>query len=729
MRSLAIPSSGVAVHGAPDADIGVPKPQSTPPQVMTLEIPDGLFDELLKAETAKGKGVQLSFGRNPILRYADKTVNLTPASEDFRHELYTSTTSGTDSQLSFVGLASHRLRVRDAEEITAGVDHALLALQSKLAAHEAEKDSRKTHFVADGSKLPPAVSKKRYAAKPSKLSRSGYGNRGDASGSPATSGSQPPSGVTSPAPTSQPLPEDEKTARSKAIRVPLIHLLAIGPITEKNLLKKLRCPKEDFATLLHKLGKQTSPGSEWQLDNRGFKELDAWSFPYPTQDDRQRAINNAVSAYDRLRLSREDRLWQLLLPKGERGKGKVLSKLQLHQGPIGRSAAVTPSIKVEGARDSPTTGPKIELPRDVSDSSDGSRKPTASDFDFDSDATAQSSSQSQAKKNKVSDREALSKRLLSKNPKKSTKPIKEARKQKPTGKANAERNVSIKSAEFVEDSDEEANFDEGGVKVSANTDSSSDSRKPAKLTQEQLQERHPPLKEGPKGVKRKARDSAPVRPSKLNKQFHSSEETSPKSTSSTQSKSAKTNSQASPASSKVVRTRKEPSQPKVNRSPSKPSPLGSSPPTNASDMDSDRSCVSSSSSSPLISQVRKGISTPTPLPGTKSTPSKPVTNGIKRKPTANHMDEPPKKRHEPSSSASPPVSESYGSSSSSPGSNYELLEKAKRFKEFYTNYEQLHQELSHMANPPEVRVQKLVKMHERLADMKRDIARAAAVGS
>ena len=81
----------------------------------------------------------------------------------------------------------------------------------------------------------------------------------------------------------------------------------------------------------------------WTLNDKAFKELDVWNFDYPNQDDRQLAINCALSAFDRMRSSTQEKVWDMLLPKNERGKGKILSNLDLHKGPIKQSN--TPRIQ------------------------------------------------------------------------------------------------------------------------------------------------------------------------------------------------------------------------------------------------------------------------------------------------------------------------------------------------------------------------------------------------
>ena len=132
----------------------------------------------------------------------------------------------------------------------------------------------------------------------------------------------------------------------KALRFVLLHLLAIQPIAVKAIIQQTRCKKEDCLDILRKIGKQTSPTTdEWQLTEKAYKELDVWAFHYPSQELRQSVIDNTIRVYDRLRISPEDQQWQILLPKHDRGKGIILSKLKLNVQPNKPPRKMTPIIK------------------------------------------------------------------------------------------------------------------------------------------------------------------------------------------------------------------------------------------------------------------------------------------------------------------------------------------------------------------------------------------------
>jgi len=145
-------------------------------------------------------------------------------------------------------------------------------------------------------------------------------------GSPLLNVSSSP--MTKKPPTSQ--PGSTHHVILNALRVPVIHLLAIQPTKESHLAETCRASVANVRDLLPKIAKRTTDDAEkWQLTDKSFREIDPYKFPYKTSDDRQQAINSAIKSFDRLRLTKEDKLWQILLPREERGQGKCLSRLNV----------------------------------------------------------------------------------------------------------------------------------------------------------------------------------------------------------------------------------------------------------------------------------------------------------------------------------------------------------------------------------------------------------------
>lgn len=138
------------------------------------------------------------------------------------------------------------------------------------------------------------------------------------------------------------------------MRFALIHLLAVRPLSEHDIHQKTHIPKAQLSVLLPKIADKQ--GLTWELSSKPYKELDPWSFKY-TSDQRALAIDHAVRAFDRARIPKDDKVWQILLPKEERHKGKILSRLHLTversdqagtpglaSTPVHTSAAATPKL-------------------------------------------------------------------------------------------------------------------------------------------------------------------------------------------------------------------------------------------------------------------------------------------------------------------------------------------------------------------------------------------------
>lgn len=138
--------------------------------------------------------------------------------------------------------------------------------------------------------------------------------------------SVPSSPMTKRPPTSQ--PSSAHGMILNALRVPLIHLLAVQPSREAYLAETCRTSLANVRDLLPKIAKHSADDAEkWQLTDKSFREFNPWKFAYRTSEDREQAINSAIKSFDRLRLAKDDKLWQILLPREERGQGKCLSRL------------------------------------------------------------------------------------------------------------------------------------------------------------------------------------------------------------------------------------------------------------------------------------------------------------------------------------------------------------------------------------------------------------------
>ncbi len=85
----------------------------------------------------------LLIGSDQTLHYGNKSQKLISTPESVTHELYRPSNHDGVDGLILTGVVSHKLEARKAEEVMAGADAALLALQSNLAAIDKEKQSKK----------------------------------------------------------------------------------------------------------------------------------------------------------------------------------------------------------------------------------------------------------------------------------------------------------------------------------------------------------------------------------------------------------------------------------------------------------------------------------------------------------------------------------------------------------------------------------------------------------
>lgn len=161
-------------------------------------------------------------------------------------------------------------------------------------------------------------------------------------------------------------------------------------------------------------------------------------------------------------------------------------------------------------------------------------------------------------------------------------------------------------------------------------------------------------------------------------------------------------------------------------SPHKPSPLGSSPPTNASDLET--AARSSKSSTPMVTQAHGNNSTPNGV-------GLGIDSQIRKKRKAEDMD-PNLHRHsspitngnvngDNKSGKRQKVSEEESPSSNSSGSpttNQLVLDRAEDFRRYYAHYKKQYTEIAQMGNAPQEKVDALMKMHQRLSELKGQIA-------
>lgn len=126
----------------------------------------------------------------------------------------------------------------------------------------------------------------------------------------------------------------------------MIHLLAREPASEASLANTCRVPLAHVREFLPKIAKRSPQDNDkWQLTDKSWREFNPYKFSYQSSEDRQQAIDCAIKAFDRQRLAKDDKLWQILLPREERGQGICLSRSKV-KAPEALPKASTPMHKI-----------------------------------------------------------------------------------------------------------------------------------------------------------------------------------------------------------------------------------------------------------------------------------------------------------------------------------------------------------------------------------------------
>lgn len=429
MATLQVPHEGLSLLRKSDMN-SQPNAPTRSPQVMRLSLEPQDSKSLLQALQDKEK-VRVRFGKNQSLNFGDKLIQLYARPETCRSELYLANADNQDG-IYFTGQVSHKLETQEAQKVVDNADLALAKLKKTMKEMSEAKASNESRIVdrptlghkrilSNGSShLSPLPTQRLMNNRPMSPNSSALGGF---SGS-----STPRQGPTSFSLGGTILSEEDQL-KLAAIKVPLIHMLAVEGQTVKELCKKIHCPKDLCKRLLQKYAEEvrTEPG-KFELRDKMYKDLDVWKFSYPSQSIRQKVIERAITAFDRMRVTRKDEAWQILLPKEDRGKGVVLSRTNLQGTPRTLPPKTTDSDSEAKSSSASERGQhKVEPKKEGSKSN--TQRPV------DAKATATQSDEQRAKaKNKTS-----------------TTKVKEAPK-----KAARPENTKFKSSEFVEDSDDDS---------------------------------------------------------------------------------------------------------------------------------------------------------------------------------------------------------------------------------------------------------------------------------
>ncbi|KAI3322706.1 hypothetical protein HD806DRAFT_544737 [Xylariaceae sp. AK1471] len=692
MSILTVPDTGLQL------DSSASSKDFLPMQAFGITLNDSVIEDMIRC-VQNGKNVELTLGTTPSFHYGSKAEKVSAVPESLSYDLYL-------TDLADSGSKAQRL------------PHPTMSIFKKppasLSAKKLTVDRQKlVNGGPKGAKLLPTGRSVMASVLSSTTTRS-------LPSSPALNG------VSSPNPAFS--ASQQVLEKNKGQRTVLVHELAVRDQPFEHLQDVWIGADSDLKPTVEKVADFNKSTEKWSLKKIYWKELDVWNYDYDSSDDRQSAIENAIKAYDKQRVGTSDPVWERLLPREDRGKGIVLSKLQ---ATIAKKSTTVPAPKISVQK--AEEGNKSDI-----DSSKGK-----------GEAMSRSNSQPiSSKPKKIGEREAQTKRLLSNNPKKPAP-------KKPASKVKAveEKGKKVLSEEFVFDTD--TSEEEAPLSQSiATAPKPKPPRKPTEKSTEKLAEKpaekamarvsekpkelpapSTSLKPKPRPVVRAPRapvkalpttnkspqkrlredeDSSSSSGAPLSKRIKPKElpkpVTEPKATkhraSDASQNSRGTNSTIS--SSLTMKSK--------NTSPTKSSPLATSPPTNASDLDERRSSQRPPNHSHQhpSQQYRNGErDRERERDRASSGPS--TTMASKKRKEREPVEE------SPETTPTPPTKK--------PRVSKDVMLQARKFTRFYEKYEALHHEIAALKDPPEDKLADLLDMRGRLVDMKRDIQRAVAAGA
>ncbi|ETS74785.1 hypothetical protein PFICI_13269 [Pestalotiopsis fici W106-1] len=693
MSPMTIPDGGLHLESSESSD-------SLPMQAFGVTLNDSLIEDLINC-VQKGTQIELFLGSNPTLQYGEYEEPLKPTAESLDCDLYLTNLNESKTTAHRFPLPTMSILKRPAP----GSLKPHIRVE-KVPVTKGGKGS-KSKALQGKSAMSMALSSSTTRSLPTSPALTGVGSPMH---NPAFAASQ------------------QQLEKNKEQRSVVVHELAVGDQAYDYLKEKWTGAEADLKSTLGKVADKI--GEKYSMKKIYWKELDVWNYKYEPSENRQKAIENAKKQYDKQRLETTHEAWERLLEEKDRGKGIILSKLQAQ---IAAKGNMTPAVKQSKAEESSSKN-----------SSDEGAKSKAG-----GEAMARSNSQPVGSKSKkVSERESLTKSLLSNKPT-VKKPATTTKKAAPTSRASkgAEKGgKKFLSEEFVQDSSSE---DEAPLATTTATSKPKPMEKPVERKPERAVEKPkekpqpPPVKSKerspPPVTKVKERSPAPVPKPKPAKSVirapRPSITTSKASTASSTSKRPRDEDDSSSSSGaplmKRMKPKEAPAKPlsnttlkhrpsdasqnsratpvnasykSKNTSPVKSSPLASSPPTNASDIDEN----SQSSQSQHHDRDRHQVSAPAARVNGRSTTNGNTPNGVsvaKKRPAES----------QPVSSLPAPATKKRVTK--------DVLDKAHKFDKFYEKYKLLHDQLTRLANPPKDQVNDLLDMRDRLVILKAEIRR------
>ncbi|KAI1464261.1 uncharacterized protein F4812DRAFT_217615 [Daldinia caldariorum] len=687
MAALAIPDAGLLLESSPTSSDYLPL------QAFGITLNDSVIEDMIKCVQG-GQEIELTLGSNPSLTFGSTEQKVKTNSLSYDYDLYLTKPEESASKAQRLPNPTMCILSKPPASILA-----TRAANNKIK--ETKRITKPKPLPAGRTAMAGALSSSSTRSLPT---------------SPALNGVSSPNPAFS---ASQQLLEKNKNQRSI-----LVHELASRDRTYEYLSEIWKGAEADLKRNVEKIANYDSSTKKYSLRPVFWKELDVWNYDYRNEEDRRAAIDNAIRQYDKSRLPTSAVEWEKLLTPSERGKGIVLSKLQATLA----KGNVTPT-------------PRVGMKK----SEDGNK----SDVDTKAKGEAMARSNSQplgSKAKKVSEREAQTKRLFSNNPKKPA-PKKPVSKAKPA----EEKGKKFLSDEKVIDS--ESSGDDRPVSRASSIQSASKPverpiKKPAEKPVERSTEKpvekpaerpaekriEKPVEKPVEKVVEKPKEKpappkakpvvraprAPVKPTSLTSQKRPREDDDSSSSSGaplskrikpkeppkplsnvTNLKHRPSDASQSSRNAAVGGTSSNISMRSKNTSPTKSSPLASSPPTNASDLE-DHQAPARQTKPPVRNGERAANG---------------VANGNSTSTNQN------KKRKDRDTDQ---YSSQQAAPNKKPRVSPDVLVKAKKFTRFYERYEALHYEIAALKEPPEDKLADLIDMRERLSIMKSEISQAVA---
>ncbi|RYP61644.1 hypothetical protein DL770_009752 [Monosporascus sp. CRB-9-2] len=691
MSVLAVPNTGLQLESSAKSSNFLPL------QAFGITLNDNVIEDMIKC-VQNGDQIELSLGNNPSFHYGSKVQKIEP--DSFEYDLYL--TNLDDSATKAQRLPNPTMSLFKKPTGTTGkpaksqteraTKGGKLPGRAPSPGPESDKNTSGTKLV---NGIPKDTKQKGKGGKAGGLLPAGKSMATALSSN--TTRSLPPSPSLNSAKSPNPVisASQQLLEKNKEQRSILVHELAARDQAYEHLQDCWMGADSDLKPTLEKVATYDESSKKWSLKKLFWKELDVWNYNYDSAEDRQAAIDNAIKQYDKQRIGTTSPEWERLLPPEERGQGKTLSKLQATLA----NRNITHVQKTEDGGKSDTDTSKLK-----------------------SVPMSRSGSQSGASKTKKSTDQA--KRLLSTNPKKPAAP------KKPIGKAKVADEKDKRgplSEEFVVDSG--SSGDEAPPPNPAPAAKPRPVEKPNKRPVEQVAEKaaerrkespapvsapkpkpvvrapRAPLKAPISASTKRAReddDSSSSSGTPLSKRLKPKEIQKPRPNITTTkhrmsdvSQTSRSTVTATQSSSLSIKSK--------NTSPAKSSPLASSPPTNASDLEehSQGQTQSQKKQQQQQQQQRNGDR------------SNGLTNG-------NSMLSIKKRKER---ETEPPVS------NKRPRVSKEVLKRASLFTRYYERYEALHKEIVTLKEPPEDKLTDLLDMRERLVTMKSEIAREVAASA